>query len=90
MQRVLKPDGRMLLIDFRPGPYQPLKGWFSRAIIVAIEVAAGLRHFRNHRRFLALGGLQGLLAHRGMQIEAERVLAGGTLSVSLAVSSKAT
>jgi len=27
MKRVLKPNGRILLIDFHPGPLQPLQGW---------------------------------------------------------------
>src|SRR5512143_2026045 len=33
MKRVLKEEGRILLIDFHPGPYQPLQGWISKVII---------------------------------------------------------
>jgi ubiquinone/menaquinone biosynthesis C-methylase UbiE len=81
MKRVLKPDGRILLIDFHTGPYQPRQGWISRAVIVLSELAAGSRHFRNHRRFLAEGGLPTLAAKHGLRVEKQEILAGGALAV---------
>ena len=47
IKRVIKPDGRILLIDFHPGPIQPLKGWGMRLIILLSELAAGREHFKN-------------------------------------------
>jgi len=45
MKRVLRADGRILLIDFHAGPALPLKGWITKPIIFLSEVAAGRRHF---------------------------------------------
>jgi len=61
IERVLRNDGRILLIDFHPGPYLPLQGWVSKLIIFTSELAAGREHFRNYRHFMAMGGLSALL-----------------------------
>ncbi|MEN8173692.1 MAG: class I SAM-dependent methyltransferase, partial [Chloroflexota bacterium] len=55
MRRVLKNDGRMLLIEFHTGPYQPIQGWKSKLIIIISELAAGREHFRNYRHFMGMG-----------------------------------
>jgi ubiquinone/menaquinone biosynthesis C-methylase UbiE len=81
MKRVLKPDGRIVLIDFHTGPYHPFEGWMYRAIILISELSAGLRHFGNHRRFLAEGGLPALAAGNGLRVEKQEILAGGALAV---------
>jgi ubiquinone/menaquinone biosynthesis C-methylase UbiE len=80
MKRVLKDDGRILLIDFHTGPYQPLQGWISKPIIFVSEMAAGRDHYRNHRHFLAQGGLFALTDQHGLKIEKQRILAGGTFA----------
>ena len=80
-KRVLKSDGRILLIDFRPGPYQPLKGWISRAVSFVAEFAAGGEHFKNQRQFLAAGGLPMLAQQQDLRIEKQHVMAGGTFAV---------
>ncbi len=81
VKRVRKTDGRILLIDFHPGPYQLLQGWTSRAIILLSELAAGREHFMNHRHFLSQGGLPGLAMQHGLKVERQSILAGGTLAV---------
>ena len=78
IMRVLKNDGRILLIDFHTGPYQPLAGWVSKLIIFFSELAAGWEHFRNHRDFLAMGGLSALINQHHLKVEKQQVLAGGT------------
>jgi ubiquinone/menaquinone biosynthesis C-methylase UbiE len=83
MKRVLKNDGRLLLIDFHPGPYQPLHGWISKAIIFFSELAAGREHFKNYRQFMATDGLSTFMAQQEMKIEKESILAGGTFAVRL-------
>jgi ubiquinone/menaquinone biosynthesis C-methylase UbiE len=83
IKRVLKSDGRFLLIDFHPGPYQPLQGWISKTIIFVSEVAAGWEHFKNYRQFMATGGLANLLSQHQMDIEKQSILAGGTFAVCL-------
>jgi demethylmenaquinone methyltransferase/2-methoxy-6-polyprenyl-1,4-benzoquinol methylase len=82
-KRVLKPDGRILLIDFHPGPYQPLQGWVSKIIILFSEMAAGREHFKNYRQFMSTKGLSTLLREQNMQVEKQSILAGGTFAVCL-------
>jgi ubiquinone/menaquinone biosynthesis C-methylase UbiE len=86
MQRLLKPTGRLLLIDFHPGPYRPLQGWFSRAVVVLIEMLAGGEHFANHRDFMRKGGLKTLAAENGLRLERQRILGGGVFAVQLSAS----
>lgn len=83
MKRVLKVDGRILLIDFHPGPYQPIQGWISKVIIFFSELAAGREHFRNYRQFIATKGLATLMAQISLEIEKQRILAGGTFEIIL-------
>ena len=90
IQRVVQDDGRILLIDFHPGPYEPLQGWISRAIILLSECAAGGEHFRNHRRFLSKGGLPTLVMQHQLKVERQSILAGGTLMVQCSQSGKET
>lgn len=84
MLRVLDDSGRLLLIDFQPGPTQPLQGWISRMIIFFSEIAAGWEHFRNFRHFMAKGGLPALISQHGLMVEKQQTLAGGTFSIFLA------
>jgi len=86
VKRVLKVNGRILLIDYHPGPYQPIQGWISKTIIFISELAAGWEHYKNYRQFMATKGLATLLTQQNLKIEKERILAGGTFAVCLAVS----
>lgn len=88
MKRVLKDDGRILLIDFHPGPYQPLQGWISKLIIFFSELAAGREHFKNYRQFIATKGLSTLATHGKLEVEKQSVLAGGTFAVVLVTHKK--
>ncbi|NOY54719.1 MAG: methyltransferase domain-containing protein [Actinobacteria bacterium] len=83
MRRVLKPEGRILVVDFLPGPYRGLKALLVRAGIVAIEFAAGGDHWRNHRDFLARGALAALADAQHLSVREQRTAGGGTIAVSL-------
>ncbi len=83
MKRVLKDDGRLLLIDFHPGPYRPLQGWISRAIVVVVEFLAGREHFGSHLDFMRKGGLAVLAAENGLSVQKQRLLAGGVFAIQL-------
>ena len=83
MKRVLKVDGRILLIDFHPGPYKPIQGWISKVIIFISELAAGKEHFRNYRQFIAAKGLAPLMADNSLEVEKQKILAGGTFEIIL-------
>jgi len=83
MKRVIKEDGRILLIDYHPGPYEPMQGWVSKTIIFISELAAGRDHFKNYRQFMATKGLPPLISQFDLHINKESILAGGTFAVYL-------
>jgi len=84
MVRVAGPEGKVLFIDYCPGPLSFPQGWFYKSVIYAIEFGAGWQHFQNHRQFLARKGLPTLMAEHGLSPVKERVLAGGNIHVVLA------
>lgn len=81
--RVLKRNGRILLIDFHPGPIRFPKGWLTKGIILFFEVSAGREHFKNYRNFLANGGLPGLISENWFVEEKKKVVSGGNLGLFL-------
>jgi SAM-dependent methyltransferase len=83
MKRVLRPDGRMLLIDFEAGRVRPLRGWTTKAVIAISESAAGRPHHRNYRNFMASGGLPTLFGDRGLSVDQRRIVSGGAIGVYL-------
>jgi ubiquinone/menaquinone biosynthesis C-methylase UbiE len=89
MQRVLKPEGRLLCIDFHPGPLQFPKGWFWKVTILFFEISAGREHFRNYRHFIAHKGLQPLLEKQNLTIEKEKIIGGGNIALYTASRSNA-
>jgi ubiquinone/menaquinone biosynthesis C-methylase UbiE len=82
-KRVLNDDGCILVTDYHPGPARPLKGWFVRAVILISELAAGRRHFRCYREFIALKGLPHLASQHRLAVEMQRIVAGGNLGIYL-------
>ncbi|GMR11390.1 MAG: hypothetical protein BMS9Abin28_2221 [Anaerolineae bacterium] len=83
IKRVLKPDGRILFIDFHAGRSRPVKGWLTKFVILLSEIAAGRRHFRNYRHFMSIGGLPALIADAQLYLEQEKVVGGDTLALYL-------
>ena len=83
MKRVLERGGRILLIDFHPGPLRPIRGWTTKLVVVLSELAAGREHFRNYRQFMRSKGLPPLIADHGLTIEERGVAGGGALAVFL-------
>ncbi|MFC1889823.1 class I SAM-dependent methyltransferase [Thermodesulfobacteriota bacterium] len=81
--RVLKGDGRILLIDFHPGPLRPWKGWMTKGLITVIETLAGREHFRNYRHFITNDGLPGLISAHRLSIEKDKILSGGNIGIFL-------
>jgi demethylmenaquinone methyltransferase/2-methoxy-6-polyprenyl-1,4-benzoquinol methylase len=79
MVRVAGPDGRLLLVDFHPGPLRFPRGWLFKSGIVVLEVLAGREHFRNYRDFLTRQGVRGLIARRRLTVITEKVLSGGNV-----------
>jgi ubiquinone/menaquinone biosynthesis C-methylase UbiE len=81
-KRVLKPDGRLVAVDFEnPGDAASRAGaLFTRAI----ELLAGREHYGNGREFLRRGGLRGFLRESGFVEVARRDVPIGSLSVVVA------
>ena len=79
MLRVAGQDGRLLLLDFHPGPLRFPRGWLFKSGIVLLELSAGREHFRNYRDFLARRGVRGLIAKRSLAVGVEKVLSGGNV-----------
>ncbi len=82
-KRTLKDDGRILLIDFHPGPLKPIKGWINKSIISIAEVAAGGEHFRNYRHFIKNKGLPALVSAHGLSVAQEKIVGGGSMAIFL-------
>lgn len=82
-KRVLKRNGRILIIDFHPGPLKFPKGWFYKAAINIAEFLAGREHFKNSRQFLRNGGLLPLVEGKGFVVINRRILTGGNMIVCL-------
>ena len=82
-RRIVKSDGRILLIDFHNAPLRNLKGIISKIIISFFEFAAGKRHFKNYRHFIKNGALPRLIAEHDLEIEDHKILSGGTLAIFL-------
>jgi len=82
-KRILKEDGRMLLIDFHAGKPRLFKGWYSKLVIILSEIAAGRKHFRNYRQFISIGGLPDLIRRSQLMIEKSRIAGNNTLALYL-------
>jgi ubiquinone/menaquinone biosynthesis C-methylase UbiE len=83
MWRVLKPSGRLLLIDFHPGPIRFPKGWLMKCLILIFEMAAGREHYNHYRNFIKNGGLPRLMKEDRQKIEKKKILSKGNLAIFL-------
>jgi ubiquinone/menaquinone biosynthesis C-methylase UbiE len=81
--RVVKKDGRVMVIDYHPGPVRSPEGLLFKSVITSIEFLAGREHFRNYRHFMAGGGLTPLLGKNGLLVEKQKVVGGGTVGLYL-------
>ncbi|GMQ94444.1 MAG: class I SAM-dependent methyltransferase [Acidimicrobiia bacterium] len=82
MARVVRPDGRILVIDYRTGSLRT-KGRVTRAISTVAERIAGRDHYRNWRTYLRSGGIPAMISGIGLDIDREKIVAGGNLALWL-------
>jgi ubiquinone/menaquinone biosynthesis C-methylase UbiE len=82
-RRILKNDGRLLLIDFHTGPIKKFRGFSSKIIITISEIAAGREHYKNYRHFMKNGGLPGLIELSDFVIEDKKIVSGGNFGIFL-------
>jgi len=82
-KRILKNDGRILLIDFHPDSLKKLKGVYSKIIITISELLAGREHYKNYRHFMKNGGLPSLIKSTGLEVEDQKIVSGGNFGIFL-------
>ena len=82
-KRVMKKDGRILLVDYHSGPVRFPKGWILKMMITCVEMAAGQEHFRNYRDFLACRGVFPLITEHRLSVERKKIATGGNTGLFL-------
>jgi len=82
-KRVLKPDGRILLIDFYPGQIKNFRGFYSRVAVLIFEMLAGRDHFLNYRNFIKSGGLSYLIKSANLETENQKIVGEGNFGLYL-------
>lgn len=82
-KRVVKRDGRILLIDHHPGPTRFPKGWLHKAMTTPMELLTGREHYSNYRDFLSRRGLPALIEAHGLVVDSSRIVSGGNLGLFL-------
>lgn len=83
LKRSLKKDGRILLIDFHPGPILLPKGLLPKILIVFLEIAAGRENFKNYRDFMTHKGLPSLIETHRLSVEKEKIVGGRSFGLLL-------
>lgn len=83
IKRVLKKDGRLLIVDYNTGTLRFPKGWLYKGLITFFEVVAGREHFRNYRDYLSNRATTGLIDLNGLLLEKSKIVSGGNIGVYL-------
>jgi len=83
MNRVTKQEGRVLIIDFHPGPIRFPKGWIYKAVILFFERVAGGEHFSNYRDFLSQKGLPRLIETHKLIVDRQKIVSAGNIGFFL-------
>lgn len=79
MARLTRSGGRILVTDFRFGSLRGWRGPVFRIINRLVERVSG--HYDGYLSFKAGGGVPGLLEHTGLEVEREKIVAGGNIAL---------
>ena len=82
-KRVVHPDGRILLVDFHPGPVNSMKGKLTEIFISSVEFLAGWEHYSNSRDFLSRGGIPYLASNHHLKLRKKFIVGDGNLGIFL-------
>jgi hypothetical protein len=72
----------VLIIDYAAGALRA-KGYVSRSLSVIAERVAGRNHYRNWRQYLRSGGIPAMAPIARLDIDREKIVAGGNLGLWL-------
>jgi len=75
MQRIIKQDGALILIDYQVP--LPRNAW--AVFVRVIEFFAGGSHYRGFKDYLAVGGLADILKNHGLREECRTYLISGLI-----------
>jgi ubiquinone/menaquinone biosynthesis C-methylase UbiE len=81
--RVLKPAGKLVLVDFHHQDKRTVPGKLTYIFISIIEFLAGWEHFSNSRDFLSRGGIPDLATNLGVDIIKSIIVSNGNMGVYL-------
>jgi ubiquinone/menaquinone biosynthesis C-methylase UbiE len=82
-KRVLRADGRILVIDYHFESYSFLLGSILRVLRRLVEMGVGREHYANYRNYQKREGLMPLLADTKLSIDKRIVALGGVAAVYL-------
>jgi ubiquinone/menaquinone biosynthesis C-methylase UbiE len=82
-KRVVHPDGRILLVDFHPGPLNSIKGKLTKFLISSVEFMAGWEHYSNSRDFLSRGGIPYLASNHHLKVRKKIIVRDGNFGIFL-------
>lgn len=82
-KRVVHSDGRILLVDFHPGPLNSIKGKLTKFLISSVEFMAGWEHYSNSRDFLSRGGIPYLASTHQLKVRKKIIVRDGNLGIFL-------
>ena len=81
MQRIVKQDGTLILVDFQVPLPRNVWAVFARAI----EFLAGGSHYQGFKDYLANGGLEDILKNHGLREECRTYLKSGLIAAAKVV-----
>ena len=63
-KRVVKADGRIMLMDHHYGPHPFPAGWIGKLMVTLMEISAGRKHYANYHDFINRQGLKTLITEQ--------------------------
>jgi ubiquinone/menaquinone biosynthesis C-methylase UbiE len=82
-KRVVKADGRIMLMDYHFGPHPFPAGRISKCLVTLIEMSAGREHYANYRDFIARRGLDALTIEGHLPVVKRFIFESGVAAVYL-------
>jgi ubiquinone/menaquinone biosynthesis C-methylase UbiE len=79
MVRVTNDGGSIVITEFRFGPLRGAKARIIKPLVWLIERFAG--HYSGYRSFRASGGMPALAARNHLDIDREKIVAGGNIAI---------